>query len=229
MCCVADRGGKSRKEAQPLTDWTILCYGQHSMLDSYASRAGWLDSALNRLSQAAISVGIKANVLTYFAVATGVSAGGFFYVRKPGLAVFFLVLSGLADGIDGRVARLGTGSTPWGGVLDLVCDRIVEAAILLGIALPYSHLHAPALVLAATWYVNLCVFMAVGAVSERQRVKAIVYSPGLVERGEGLFFAVFAGFWPEWAAAAAYVYAALEVITAIQRFVAGRRELRALV
>ena len=90
------------------------------------------------------------------------SAGGFFYVQMPGLPGFFLVLSGLTDG---RVARLGTGWTPWGGALDLVCDRIVEAAILLGIALPYSHLHAPALVLAATRYENLCDSMAVGAVS----------------------------------------------------------------
>ena len=124
-------------------------------------------------------------------MATGVSAGGFFYVQMPGLAVFFFVLYGLADG---RVARLGTGSTPWGGALDLVCDRIVEAAILLSITPPYSHLHAP----------------------------------GLVDRGEGLFFAVFAGFRPQRAAAAAHMYAALEVITAIQRFVGGRRELRGL-
>jgi len=111
-------------------------------------------------------------------------------------------------------------------VLDLVCDRIVEAAVLLGIALPHPYLHVPALVLAATWYVNLCVFLAVGAASERQREKVIVYSPGLVERGEAIFFATFAGLWPQWAAPVAYLYAALEVLTAAQRFLAGRRELR---
>jgi phosphatidylglycerophosphate synthase len=120
---------------------------------------------------------------------------------------------------------LGRGSTPWGGVLDLVCDRIVEAVVLLGIALPHPHLHTPALVLAATWYVNLCVFLAVGAASERQREKVIIYSPGVVERGETLCFATCAGLWPHWGAAVGYLYAALEVITAAQRFVAGRREL----
>ena len=198
------------------------------MLDSYASREGRLNSTLNATAQAVIRAGWSANALTYFAAGTGVLAGGLFYARMPGFALVFLLLSGLADGIDGRVARLGKGSTPWGGVLDLVCDRIVEAAILLGIALPYAHLHAPALVLAATWYVNLCVFMAIGAVSDQQRIKVIVYSPGLVERGEGLFFAVFVGFWPEWGAPAAYLYAALEVVTATQRFLAGRRELRPL-
>jgi hypothetical protein len=70
-------------------------------------------------------------------------------------------------------------------------------------------------------------FLAVGAASERQRGKVIVYSPGLVERGEEIFFATFAGLWPQWAAPVAYLYAALEVLTAAQRFLAGRRELRA--
>ncbi len=54
----------------------------------------------------------------------------------------------------------------------------------------------------------------------------IAYSPELVERGEAIFFATFAGLWPQWAAPVGYLYAALEVITAIQRFVADRRELR---
>jgi len=197
------------------------------MLDTYASKPGWLDSSLSATAQALIQRNISANTLSYAALITGVGGGLFFYLHLPAAALLFLLLSGLADAVDGRVARLGKGSTPWGGVLDLVFDRIVEVAILLGIALPYPHLHAPALVLAATWYVNLCVFLAVGAASERQREKVIVYSPGLVERGEGLFFAVFAGFWPEWAAPVGYVYAGLEVLTASQRFVAGRRELDA--
>ena len=195
------------------------------MLDTYASKPGWLDSALSTTAQALIQRNISANALSYFALLTGIVSGLLFYLGLPFGGLLFLVLTGLADGVDGRVARLGQGSTPWGGVLDLVFDRIVEAAILLGIALPHPHLHAPALVLAATWYVNLCVFLAVGAASEQQREKVIVYSPGLIERGEGLFFALFAGFWPEWAAPVVYLYAGLEVLTASQRFVAGKREL----
>jgi len=196
------------------------------MLDTYASRPGWLDSLLTAIARTLLRFGVTANSLTYFALVSGLSAGLLFYFLHPGGALFCLALSGLVDAVDGRVARLGKGSTPWGGVLDLVCDRIVEAAVLLGIALPHPYLHVPALVLAATWYVNLCVFLAVGAASERQREKVIVYSPGLVERGEAIFFATFAGLWPQWAAPVAYLYAALEVLTAAQRFLAGRRGLR---
>ncbi len=196
------------------------------MLDTYASRPGWLDSLLTAIARALLRSGINANALTYFALLSGIVAGLLLYFLHPGAALPCLALSGLADAVDGRVARLGKGSTPWGGVLDLVCDRIVEAAVLLGIALPHPHLHIPALVLAATWYVNLCVFLAVGAASERQREKVIVYPPGLVERGEAIVFATFAGLWPQWAAPVVYLYAALEVLTAAQRFLAGKRELR---
>ena len=124
------------------------------------------------------------------------------------------------------MARLGPGPTPWGGVLDLTFDRVVEAAVLLGIALPRPDLHLPALVLAATWYVNLCVFLAVGAASERHSPKVIHYPPGLLERGEGLVFATIVVAVPRLGAVAAYVYAALEVVTATQRFRYGRRALR---
>lgn len=195
------------------------------MLDTYANKPGWLDSALSTTAQALIQRNIRANTLSSFALVTGVGSGLLFYLDLPFVALPLLILTGFADGVDGRVARLGSGSTPWGGVLDLVFDRIVEAAILLGITLPYPHLHAPALVLAVTWYINLCVFLAVGAASQQQREKVIVYSPGLIERGEGLFFAIFAGFWPHWAAPVVYLYAALEVLTAGQRFLAGKREL----
>jgi len=132
----------------------------------------------------------------------------------------------LIDAVDGRVARLGPGSTPWGGVLDLTFDRIVEAAVLLGIALPHPAWHAPALVLACTWYVNLCVFLAVGAASERQSEKVIFYPPGLLERTEALIFALIVVIAPRFAPAAGYVYAALELVTAAQRFRYGRRALQ---
>ena len=111
-------------------------------------------------------------------------------------------------------------------MLDLVSDRVVEAAVLLGIALPRPDLHVPALVLAATWYVNLCVFLAVGAASDRGTAKIIDYPPGLLERSEGLVFALVVVVAPARAAAAGYIYAALEVVTAVQRLRYGRRALR---
>lgn len=197
------------------------------MLDSLLGRAGstpasWLDG----LARACVRRGVTPNALSTGALGLGLVGAALFFADHGWWALLALVGSGLLDAIDGRVARLGPGPTPWGGVLDLTFDRIVEAAVLLGIALPRPAWHLPALVLACTWYVNLCVFLAVGAASERHAEKVIFYPPGLLERSELLLLALVVVALPSLAPAAAYTYAGLEVITAAQRWRHGRRALR---
>ncbi len=197
------------------------------MLDSAFGRPNHrVARSLDRLATALVGAGVTANGLSYAALALGLVAAWLFYVERGGWAFAVLLASGLCDAVDGRVARRGGGATPWGGVLDLTFDRIVEAAVLLGIALPHPAWHLPALVVACTWYVNLCVFLAVGAASDLTREKLIVYPPGLLERSESLLFALLVVVAPGWVIAAAYVYAGLEVYTAAQRFRYGRRALR---
>jgi len=197
------------------------------MLDSILGRAGSTSAqGLDRLARALLRAGVTPNGLSYAALAFGLVAAALFYAQHHGWAFLVLLASGLCDAVDGRVARLGGGATPWGGVLDLTFDRIVEAVVLLGIALPHLHWHQPALVVACTWYVNLCVFLAVGAASERTGEKLIAYPPGLLERSELLLFALVVVLLPRWAPAAAYLYAGLELLTGAQRFRYGRRALR---
>lgn len=198
------------------------------MLDSRLGRPGSaVAAALDALAAALVRAGVTPNGLSYGALACGLAAAALFYGQQHGWAFAVLLLSGLCDAVDGRVARLGGGATPWGGVLDLTFDRVVEAAVLLGIALPVPAWHQPALVVAATWYVNLCVFLAVGAASERRGGKLIAYPPGLLERSELLLFALVVVLLPRFAPAAAYLYALLELVTAAQRFRHGRRALSA--
>jgi phosphatidylglycerophosphate synthase len=196
------------------------------MLDTFLGRPGSATTrGLDALARALVRAGVTPNGLSYAALALGLVAALLFYLDRGWWALAVLLLSGLIDAVDGRVARLGAGSTPWGGVLDLTFDRIVEAAVLLGIALPHPDWHQPALVLAATWYVNLCVFLAIGAASERHGEKVILYPPGLLERTEALIFALIVVVAPRFAPAAGYIYAALELVTAAQRFRYGRRAL----
>jgi len=196
------------------------------MLDARLGRKGSISAAaLDRLARGLLDLGLTADRLTYAALVTGLAAAVLFYLQFGWSAFAVLLVSGILDAIDGRVARLGEGSTLWGGVLDLTFDRVVEAAVLLGIAVPHPEWHLPALVLAATWYVNLCVFLAIGAAGEKYSEKIISYPPGLLERTEALIFAFIVVALPGLAAAAGYVYAALELATAAQRFNYGREAL----
>jgi len=197
------------------------------MLDTWFNRIGSTpERLLTATATRLYAAGVAPDRLTTAALGLGVLAGALFFFGQGWLAYGTVLTSGALDAVDGRVARLGAGPTLWGGVLDLTADRIVEASCLLGIAVPRPELHVPALVLAATWYVNLCVFLAVGAATEKHSEKVIHYPPGLLERGEALVFGFIVIACPPLAPATAYVYAVLEVVTATQRFRYGRRALR---
>jgi len=182
-------------------------------------------SVFDAIARSLVAAGIGPNSLTCTALALGLVAAALFFVDHGWWAMLVLVGSGLLDAVDGRVARLGRGATAWGGVLDLTSDRVVEAAVLLGVVVPHPAWHLPALVLACTWYVNLCVFLAVGAATDRQPQKLIAYPPGLLERGELLVVTLLVVAVPGIGPAAMYVYAVLELITGAQRFRHGRRVL----
>ena len=177
-------------------------------------------------------IGIIANLATMAALAAGLGAGIAFAARSPGWGILLLLFSAALDALDGALARESGRPTLLGGVFDLVADRIVESAVIIGIAWPNPPLYLPALILVASWYVNITVFLAVGAALERRGPKLIDYPPGILERTEALIFFVVLGaiesvpFLRSIGPMLCYAMAALEVATAAQRFRFGGRMLK---
>lgn len=170
-------------------------------------------------------IGVTADGASLGAAAMGVTAGFALALEYVRFGLVMLLLSALLDGLDGTIARQHSGVTAFGGVMDLSFDRVVEAVAILGIAIRRPELYLPALVLVATWYVNITVFMAVGAALERGGPKLIAYPPGLLERTEAILglalLAVSGPFGP----ALCYILAGLEIYTGVQRFIFGRQHL----
>ena len=78
---------------------------------------------------------VSPNTLTLASIATGVLAGAAFSQahRGPlfyGMAAVLVAVSGVADALDGIVARLHHRASPAGEFLDHFGDRIVEASVL---------------------------------------------------------------------------------------------------
>ena len=179
------------------------------------------------------SLGVTANVATIAAVVIGVLAGVAFAMDRVGLGILLLAVSAALDALDGTIAReFGGASTPFGGVMDLSFDRVVEAAVIIGIVWRHRELDFYALLLVASWYVNITVFLAVGAAMERTGPKLIDYPPGILERTEALiFFAVLAlvssTHYTIWMGPVlCLAMTALEIVTGAQRFLFGRSHLR---
>ncbi|MBV8454867.1 MAG: CDP-alcohol phosphatidyltransferase family protein [Deltaproteobacteria bacterium] len=186
------------------------------MLDSLMAEYPALRSLQSRVARMLYRSGVLANQATIIGGILGVTAGVLFAREKLALGLLALGLSGILDAVDGTLARESGAATALGGVLDLTFDRIVEAAVLLGLIWPHSWLQLPAAVVLATWYVNITIFMATGAALGASE-KLIHYPPGLVERTEALIFFVLLAAAPVWGVYLCYTYAGLEVATIVQR------------
>jgi phosphatidylglycerophosphate synthase len=179
------------------------------------------------------SIGVTANRATIAAAIIGSLAGVAFAIAHVGLGILLLGVSAALDALDGTLARqFGGASTPYGGVMDLCFDRVVEAAVIIGIVWRRPELNFYALLLVASWYVNITVFLAVGAAMERTGPKLIDYPPGILERTEALiFFAVLAlvestHYLAPIGPILCLTMTALEIVTGAQRFLFGRAHLR---
>ncbi len=139
-------------------------------------------------ARALFRVGISANVATIAAAVTGTLAAIAFGRGSTMLGIVALAISAGLDAIDGTIARECGTPSALGGVLDLTSDRIVEILVIIAIAWHDPALFFPALLLVGSWYVNITIFLAVGAAIERHGPKLIDYPPGLLERrGADLF------------------------------------------
>jgi archaetidylinositol phosphate synthase len=186
----------------------------------------------SRLARALFRLGISANLATVLAALAGIASGIAFARAHVTFAIVALAISAGFDAIDGTIARESAAPSPLGGVLDLSADRVVEACVIVGIAWRDPTLYFPALVLVATWYVNITIFLAVGAALEGPSAKLIEYPPGILERTEAIIFFVVLGVLETnsitrpIAPMLCYAMASLEVVTGAQRLLFGLRMLR---
>jgi phosphatidylglycerophosphate synthase len=134
----------------------------------------------------------------------------------------FLV-SRVLDGLDGALARL-RGSTDWGAYLDIVCDFIVYVSIPVGFGLSDPAYLQAALLLCASFTLTGVSFLAFAAVAEKRGVtaherakKGFLYSRGIAEGGETILAFVLFCLFPSAFPMLATVFAALCVLTAVQR------------
>ncbi len=187
------------------------------MLDSRARK--YVQPLFALVAGLLVKCGVRANTVTLVAFVLGLSCSAVFFLGGRWSALCLLWLSGILDVLDGSVARLGGTSSPFGALMDLVFDRVVESSFIVAVSLLLPQARLASVLLLSSIIFSFSVFLAVGALAgkERRGGKAFYYQAGLAERTETFLVFSVVILWPSSAVAAFGVFAAMIVFTGAQR------------
>jgi phosphatidylglycerophosphate synthase len=194
------------------------------------------NAALTPLLQAGartlVRLGVGADTVSVVGFAIGIAAAAAIAAQAYLLGLALILVSRLADGLDGAVARLTNHATDRGAFLDITLDFVFYASIPLAFAFadPSANALAAAALLAAFIGTGSS-FLAYAVLAERRGLpasvayphKGLYYLGGLTEAGETLVCFALMCLWPQHFALFAFGFALLCGLTTIGRIVAGAR------
>ena len=168
---------------------------------------------------------INPNALTVFGFLLNLAAAYLFaygYFRWAGGTI---ILAGLFDMLDGRVARLSNRVTPFGGFFDSVLDRYSDLCLMIGLLVFYGRINR-------FWYVTLVALVMIGSVMvsyARARAENLIPScrVGFLERPERTVLLIIGAMFDRMAPVL-WVIAVLSTVTVIHRMVYTWQETRRL-
>jgi len=105
----------------------------------------WVMWLIAPLERSLIASGISPDALNVLGAVFGLAAGVAYIRASPALAGWFILLGGLADILDGRVARARGLASRYGEFLDSMLDRFAEVFAFVGLAAYLSVTPAGAL------------------------------------------------------------------------------------
>ena len=200
------------------------------MLDPFFIKQ--LKAPLKRIAETLSSVGIKANHITLVGFVLGMLSVPALSQEYYGLAVVFIILNRLMDGLDGAVARI-QGPTDLGGYLDITLDFIFYSAVIFGFALanPIENALAASFVIFSFMGTGSS-FLAFAIMAEKRNIKSLDYGGkslyfigGLAEGAETIAFLILICLVPAHFTLLAYIFGTVCWITAVTRIYAGYRTL----
>lgn len=188
-----------------------------------------IDPPLNAAGRWLSQRGVSANALTFAGLLMGLAAAVAISQRCFALALALIVANRLLDGLDGAVARV-RGPSDFGGYLDSLCDFAFYVAVPVGFAVAASANALPAAVLIASFTITGTSFLAFAAIAAKRGLetsahgtKSFFYSTGIAEGAETIAVFIAMAVFPEYFGIIAYAYAALCLLTVMQRSWLARR------
>ncbi|HET9785150.1 MAG TPA: CDP-alcohol phosphatidyltransferase family protein [Terriglobales bacterium] len=171
----------------------------------------WL---LDKIVRSLALARINPNVLTFIGLVINCIAAALFGYGKFFAAGLVIILAGVFDMVDGRVARATNTVSHFGGFFDSVLDRYSDLALYFGLLVYYASINR-------AFYVVLVAVVMTGSVMvsyARARAENTIPSckVGFMERPERIVLVIIGALFDRMAACL-WVIAVLSNITVIQR------------
>jgi len=182
-----------------------------------------LGRVLDAIVRGFAASGVNPNFLTFIGFGINLLAAYLFaygYFRWAGLTI---ILAGVFDMTDGRVARLEGRVTPFGGFYDSVMDRYSDLCLLIGLLIYYGRINR-------FLYVSLVAVAMIGSVMvsyTRARAENVIPSckVGFLERPERVVLIIIGAMFDRMAPVL-WLIAVLSNVTVIHRIAHTRQEAR---
>jgi phosphatidylglycerophosphate synthase len=183
-----------------------------------------INRPLNSAGRSLARLGVTANTVTIAGLVIGLLAAVAIATQYFVAAFALIVANRIADGLDGAVARTSA-PTDRGGYLDIVVDYVFYGSVPLAFAIADPAQNAlPAAALLAGFCLTCASFLTFATIAAKRGLeteahgrKSFFYSTGLVEGTETIAFFLLMAALPAWFPTLAWIFAALCVLTAIQR------------
>lgn len=198
------------------------------MLDGFMRKI--IDPPLNATGRFLAARKINADHVTLLGLGVGLVAVVSIAMDQYYWALFFILLSRVADGLDGAVAR-ATQKTDFGGYLDIVADFVFYGAIPFAFVLANVQENGVAgTFLLWSFYFNGATFLGFAILAEKHALKteargskSLYFTGGLLEGTETIALFIAFCLWPAGFALLAYVFGALCFVTATSRVILAKQ------
>ncbi|MFQ3176622.1 MAG: phosphatidylglycerophosphate synthase [Psychromonas sp.] len=199
------------------------------MLDRFTTKI--IRSPLNVIAKQIDKLGIKADQITLFGFFLGLLSLPALAYQAYYLALFFILLNRIFDGIDGAVARI-QGITDSGGFLDITLDFIFYALVPFGFVLANPEMNAIAgAFLIFSFIGSGSSFLAFAVMAGKRKIenvrspthskKSLYYIGGLTEGTETILCFTLLCLLPQHFSTIAYIFSFLCWLTTVTRIWTG--------
>ena len=184
---------------------------------TYTRAIGWVcGKIIDRIVGALALSRIHPNVLTFLGLVINTWAAVLFAAGSFRSAGLVVILAGLFDMVDGRVARETNRVTRFGGFFDSVLDRYSDLALFMGLLVYYATINR-------FFYIVLTAIVMTGSVMvSYTRARAEVTIPkckvGFLERPERVVLIILGALFDRMAPVL-WVIAVLSNVTVIHRMI----------